>query len=126
MAIARKTIGLRDPLRKALAPLADDIECAFVFGSVASGRDRANNDIDLMAIAHSVDYTTLFGVLHTAEQCLDRTVNSNIISPDEWDRKRHGPDGFIARVAKGPRLALLGADRDAHNCHESTKWDGME
>ena len=113
VAIVRKTIGLRDPLRKALAPLADDIECAFVFGSVATGQDRANSDIDLMVIAHSVDYTTLFDVLRTAEQSLDRPVNPNIVSPEEWDRKRHGPDGFIARVAKGPRLPVLGEDRDA-------------
>lgn len=113
VAIVRKTIGLREPLRKALAPLANDIECAFVFGSVAKGRDRANSDIDLMVIARSLDYTTLFDALHTAEQALDRPVNPNIVSPEEWDRKRHGPDGFIARVAQGPRLPVLGEDRDA-------------
>ena len=126
VAIVRKTIGLRDPLRKALAPLADDIECAFVFGSVATGQDRANSDIDLMVIARSVDYTTLFDALRTAEQFLDRLVNPKIVSPEEWDRKRHGPDGFIARVAKGPRLALLGEDRDAHIRHEPAKWSEME
>ena len=58
MAIVRKTIGLREPLRAALAPLADDIEYAFVFGSVAAGQDRANSDIDLMVVAHSLDYAT--------------------------------------------------------------------
>lgn len=115
VAIVRKTIGLRDPLRKSLASLADDIECAFVFGSVASGHDRANSDIDLMVIAHSLDYTTLFDALRTAEQFLDRPVNPNIVSPEEWDRKRHGPDGFIARVAKGPRLPVLGEERDARS-----------
>lgn len=33
--IARKTIGLADPLREALAPLAEKISAAFVYGSVA-------------------------------------------------------------------------------------------
>ena len=115
VAIVRKTFGLRDALRKALAPLADDIELAFVFGSVAAGQDGANSDIDLMVIAHSVDYITLFDVLRTAEQSLDRPVNPNIVSPKVWGRKRRGPDGFIARVAKGPRLAVLGEDGDVRS-----------
>ena len=113
VAIVRKTIGLREPLRQALAPLADDIECAFVFGSVTSGRDRANSDIDLMVVADSVDYMTLFDALRAAEEALDRTVNPTVLSPEEWERKRHGPDGFIARVAKRPRLWVLGTHPDA-------------
>lgn len=112
VAIVRKTIGLREPLRQALAPLADDIECAFVFGSVAKGRDRANSDIDLMVVADSVDYTTLFDALRAAEQALDRTVNPTVISPEVWERKRRGPDGFIPRVANGPRLWVLGERSD--------------
>lgn len=113
VAIVRKTIGLREPLREALAPLADDIECAFVFGSVASGRDRANSDIDLMVVADSVDYMMLYDALRVAEQALDRTVNPIVISPADWDRKRRGPDGFIPRVAKRPRLWVLGTHPDA-------------
>ena len=113
VALVRKTVGLREPLRQALAPLVDDIECAFVFGSVAAGNDRANSDIDLMVIAHSLDYATLFSALQAAEQVLDRPVNPNIVSPAEWARKRK-KDGLIARVATGPRLPVLGgADDDS-------------
>ena len=45
VALVRKTIGLREPLRKALTPFEDDIVYAFVFGSVAAGDYRANSDI---------------------------------------------------------------------------------
>lgn len=55
--------------------MADDIELAFVFGSVAAGQDGAGSDIDLMVVTHSLDYTTLFNALQTAEQALDRPVN---------------------------------------------------
>ena len=106
VAIIRKTIGLREPLREALAPLAHQIECAFVFGSVATRQDRANSDIDLMVIAHSLDYVALFNALQAAEHVLDRKVNPNIVSPEEWDRKRER-DGFMARVAAGPRLSVI-------------------
>ena len=43
-----KTMGLADVLRAALAPLAPQIELAFVYGSVAKQQDTANSDIDVM------------------------------------------------------------------------------
>ncbi len=112
VALVRKTIGLREPLRRALTPFEDDIVCAFVFGSAAAGNDRADSDIDLMVIAPSLDYTALFDALQTAEQALDRTVNPNIVSPADWNRKRRQKDGFIARVAARPRILLMGEEDD--------------
>ena len=112
VALVRKTMGLREPLRKALTPFKDDIVCAFVYGSVAAGDDRADSDIDLMVVADSLDYTALFDALQTAEQALDRTVNPNIVSPAEWVGKRHQKDGFIARVAARPRLLVIGEEED--------------
>lgn len=43
--IARKTVGLAEPLRAALAPMAARIKAAFVFGSVAKQQDTASSDI---------------------------------------------------------------------------------
>ena len=45
------TVGVVEPLRKALAPRAKDIRGAFVYGSVAKGSDKAGSDIDLMVIS---------------------------------------------------------------------------
>ena len=115
VALVRKTVGLREPLREALMPLADDIELAFVFGSVAAGEDRAGSDIDLMVVAHSLDYATLFNALQPAEQALDRPVNPNIVAPAEWARKRRQKGGFIARVAARPWLLVIGED-DGGRC----------
>ena len=50
--IFRKTVGLADVLRAALAPLAASIDLAFVFGSVASGKERAVSDVDVFVIGN--------------------------------------------------------------------------
>lgn len=42
-AFVAKTVGLVEPLRRALAPLAPEIAAAFVYGSVAKGSDRAQS-----------------------------------------------------------------------------------
>ncbi len=110
--LVRKTIGLAGPLREALAPLGDQIRAAFVYGSVASGKDRAESDIDLMVIAEDLDYPTLFEALQAAERQLARPVNPNLMTPKEWRRKGAQRDSFTCRLHDRPRLFVLGSDDD--------------
>ncbi len=112
LGLVRKTVGLAEPLREALAPLGDRIHAAFVYGSVASGKDRADSDIDLMVIAEDLDYPTLFESVQAAEQQLRRTVNPNLMTPKEWRHKLAQPDSFAARLYAGPRLLVLGSEDD--------------
>lgn len=49
--IVVKTFGVADVLKEALLPMADKIQLAFIYGSVAKGSDTAESDIDLMLIA---------------------------------------------------------------------------
>src|SRR5665811_2106352 len=64
--IVRKTFGMADPLRLALTPLAAQIKCAFVFGSIAKRQDSASSDIDLMVISDSLGYADTFAALEVA------------------------------------------------------------
>ena len=108
--LVRKTIGLVGPLRIALAPLKERIVAAFVYGSIAKGKDRAGSDIDLMVIADDLDYAELFAALPGIEATLARTVNPNLMTCSEWRRKREEPDGFAARVASQPKLFVVGVE----------------
>lgn len=110
--LIRKTVGLVGPLREELTPFGDQIRAAFVYGSVASGTDRADSDIDLMVIAEGLDYSTLFEALQVAERRLGRPINPNLMTPGEWRRRRAKPDSFAARVQDKPRLLVLGSDDD--------------
>lgn len=110
--LVRKTVGLAGPLQAALAPLADRIAVAFVYGSIAKGSDRAGSDIDLMVIADDLDYAALYAALPAAEAALGRPVNPTLMSREEWRRKRAELDSFAARVATRPRLFVLGSDDD--------------
>ncbi len=105
-----KTIGLAVPLQAALAPHASKIAAAFVYGSVASGKDRAGSDIDLLVISDTLDYPKLYAALQPAEAALARSVSSNLMTRAEWRRKRRQQDSFAARIASQPRLFLFGSD----------------
>ncbi len=62
-----KTVALAEPLKRSLAPFADQIDSAFIYGSVAEGTDRAS-DIDLMVIGNDLDQVGLYGALQDARE----------------------------------------------------------
>ena len=112
VALIRKTVGLAGPLRDALMPLANRIRAAFIYGSIASGRDRADSDIDLMVIADDLDYPTLFEAVQLAEGQLGRSVDCRVMTPSEWQDKRARADSFVSRLRDKPHVFVLGSEDD--------------
>lgn len=110
--IVQKTMGLADPLRAALAPLAERIRAAFVYGSVAKRQDTASSDVDLMLLSDDVDYGEVFAMLEDLSQRLGRTVNPTIYSSAELAHRIKRGDAFIKRVLQQPKIWLIG-DEDA-------------
>ena len=107
-----KTVGVVEPMRKALAPLADEIKAAFVYGSVAKGNDRAASDIDLFVLSDSVRHEDLYKALDSAEKQLGREINPTLVTPAEWRSKRAKSDSFVSRIVKSPHLLVLGSEDD--------------
>jgi predicted nucleotidyltransferase len=110
--LVRKTVGLVEPLRQALEPLAGTIAAAFVYGSIAKRGERAESDVDLMVISDDLDYAALYAALPAAEAALSRPVNPAVMSRADWRRKRAEGDGFVARIAAQPKLFVIGTDDD--------------
>ncbi|HSW08925.1 transcriptional regulator [Aquabacterium sp.] len=108
--IAQKTIGLAEPLRVAIAPLADHIRAAFVYGSVAKKQDTASSDVDLMVISDDVNYGELYASLEALSQRLGRTVNPTIYAPDELAQRIKRGDAFVTRVLQQAMIWIIGDD----------------
>ncbi len=111
-AIAQKTVGLAEPLRQALAPLAKRVTAAFVFGSVAKRRDTATSDIDVLVLSDRVDYVGVFAALQPAEAKLGRTINPTVYKPVDWRKKRKSGNAFVVKVAAQPKLFFIGTEDD--------------
>lgn len=101
-----KTLGLVEPLAKALAPIAHRLTEAFVFGSVASGNDTSESDIDL-ALVGDVDLFAVSPLLDAVQAELGRAIHVNVYSAQEW--ALHDP--VLAVIKRGPRLELMEAIR---------------
>ena len=105
-----KTIGLAEPLKRALAPLARSITVAFVYGSVARGTDKAQSDVDVLVVSESLSYAEVFEALQAAEADLGRSINPTVLSPAQWRAKKARGDSFVGRIARKPRVFLIGSD----------------
>ena len=103
-----KTVGLADVLRAALAPLAPQIELAFVYGSVAKQQDTADSDIDVMIVSEGLGYADVFGALESATATLGRKVNPTLYTPAEMTKRISQDNAFVTRVLRQPKIWLIG------------------
>ncbi len=119
--IVLKTFGTADVLRLGLAPLADRIQVAFIYGSVAKGTDTASSDIDVMLISDSLGYPEVVTALAAAEKEVGRTVNPSIYKGDDFRRKIADDNAFLKRVVEQSKILLIGSDDGLLEPRESGK-----
>jgi len=110
--IVKKTFGLIGVIRSALEPTADRIEWAFVFGSVASNKETATSDIDLLIIG-SAAYSDVVAALYPVQETLGRELNPKIYRPDEWARMIQANDPFVRDIIEKPRMDVIGGDYES-------------
>ncbi len=110
--IVLKTVGLAEPLRDALRPLAKAIRAAFVYGSVAKATDQAASDIDLMIISDSLTYGEVFGALERITRAVGRKINPTLYTPAEFSKRARTENAFVTRVLEQPKLWVIGSADD--------------
>ncbi|RJX75933.1 nucleotidyltransferase domain-containing protein [Pseudomonas sp. LS-2] len=108
VAIVRKTFGIADHLRQALIPLADHIQRAFVYGSIAKGTANTSSDIDLMLIAEGISYSEVMERMIPLEESLGRTINPTLYTPADWQAKLESGNSFVVRVAEQDKIEVIG------------------
>lgn len=106
-----KTAGVTDVLREALAPLAERIRFAFVYGSVARGSERRASDVDLMVVG-DVTFGEVVAVLGPAQERLGREVNPTVYSEAEFGSKLAAGRHFLSSVMKREKVFLHGNEHD--------------
>jgi predicted nucleotidyltransferase len=111
--IVVKTVGLIDPLRFALRPLARRIDRALVYGSIAKGEAHAGSDIDLLIVAGALALEELFAKLAPAEKILGRSIHPTLYTPEEFARRKASGNPFLRKVLAGEHIDLIGSEDGA-------------
>ncbi len=107
--IVIKTFGVVDVLREAVVSLAERIDAAFVYGSIARGLDTASSDIDLMVVG-SVSFEEIVAAVYPCQSVLGREINPSVYAPDDFAQKMKEKDAFITQVMEQPKMMIVGAE----------------
>lgn len=105
--IFRKTMGLVDVLRESLQPLADRIDVALVFGSLASGVQRAGSDVDILVIGRVSLLDVVTALAHAQEE-LRRELNPVVMSGKKFLDAKRKRERFVKRILDEPKLYVIG------------------
>ncbi|MBI5547630.1 MAG: toxin-antitoxin system toxin subunit [Deltaproteobacteria bacterium] len=100
-----KTTGLADVLREALG--VEGIGVAFVFGSLASGAEQPESDVDLMVIG-TLTLRQLASRLSGISERLGRELNPYALTPQEYAARRLDGEHFLTSVLAAPKLFVIG------------------
>jgi predicted nucleotidyltransferase len=114
-----KTVGLVEPIRRALKQKLPEIDVAFIYGSIAKGEDTANSDIDLMIIGQQPTYSEVYTALQKAEKTLLRPVNPTLMTPVEWKQKVADETSFVRNVLDQPKLFVFGTENELKGIGQS-------
>lgn len=109
--LLHKTSGLADVLRDALAPLAERISVAFIYGSVAAGKEGPRSDVDVMVLGKA-SFAEVVGALAPLQEALGREVNPTVMTRAEVTRRRRADDSFVASLLREPKIWLMGDEHD--------------
>lgn len=107
-----RDLGVGEVVARHLSAVRDSIEWAFIFGSVASGRDRIDSDIDLFVVGEVKD-DDLAEPIAEAQRELGREIDFVSYRPGMFRKKRDEHNHFIESVLAQPRLDVMGGPDDA-------------
>jgi DNA-binding transcriptional ArsR family regulator len=104
-----KTAGLVEILKSVLDQ--EGVKVAFVFGSLASNREKAASDVDLMVIG-AVGLRTLSSWLSGVSEQIGREINPHTMTVEEFCRRKETGNHFLPNVLESPKLFIVGNEND--------------
>lgn len=105
--LLERSLGPVGALREAIAPLKDRIEVAFIFGSVATGKERAGSDVDVLFVGNT-GLAEIAKILKPLERRFGREFNAKCYSKSEFELKVKKRNHFVSTVLQEPKIFLIG------------------
>jgi predicted nucleotidyltransferase len=105
--IFRKTVGLAFQIRDALRPIDDQIDSAFIFGSMAAGEQHAGSDLDICVLG-DLELFDVVKALGPAQEKLRVEINPVVIKTAKFRSQLKAGDRFIQRLYDEHKIFVVG------------------
>lgn len=113
-------VGLRSMVQYAVGAVAalrqklsarDDVDVAFIYGSLASGDDHQDSDVDLFVVG-DIDGMLIARLVCEVEREVGREIELVHWSADDLAQQTDEPSSFLSAVMRQPKVFVKG-DEDA-------------
>jgi predicted nucleotidyltransferase len=101
-----KTVGIADVIKRALEPVAPEIELAFIYGSFATGEYGNESDIDLFLVT-GISGLKLAEICGDLQNRLGRSINISQFTLDEYRMRTAQKDHFVTRLIEGSKIEII-------------------
>jgi len=109
--ILTKTVGAHDVVKEALLPLADRVQLAIIYGSIARNEEKASSDVDLLVVG-DVGFNEVVSSLGEAEKRLSREINPTVYQVEEFRAKRKAKNHFLSAVLRQKKVFVMGDENE--------------
>jgi predicted nucleotidyltransferase len=106
-----KTIGVGDVLRSALVPLAERIQIAFIYGSLARGEETRGSDLDVLVVG-DLTFAEVVSAISPLQETLSREINPSVYPLKEFRSKVSEGQHFISTVLEAPKIFVIGDNNE--------------
>src|SRR4030042_3916152 len=106
-ALVTKTVGIAAIVQAALAPLADRIRIAGIYGSIARSEEHRGSDVDLLVVG-KVTFAEIVSALDQAQKTINREINPTVYPVDEFQSKLSAGHHFLSTIVEKPMFFLFG------------------
>jgi len=109
--ILLKTSALATKIALVLEPLRTQIDIAFIFGSMATGRQNKGSDVDLYVIG-TVPFDSVIDAILPVEKEIGREINPLVYSEQEFRMKFESGSPFHRNVMESRKIFLIGNENE--------------
>lgn len=110
-ALVIKTVGIAAIVQAALAPLADRIRIAGIYGSIARSEEHRGSDVDLLVVG-KVTFAEIVSALDQVQKTINREINPTVYPVDEFQSKLSAGHHFLSTIVGKPMFFLFGDKRE--------------
>ena len=109
--IFRKTAGLADLLQDALRELAENIDIAFVFGSMATGQQTPSSDVDVVVLG-DVELIDVVKALSFLSETLSREIIPVAMTTETFVTDLGNKKRFAKNIMSEQKVFVIGSERE--------------
>lgn len=103
-----KTEGIEGRLKDVLRDISG-LKAAFIYGSFAEGKERADSDIDVFLLGQ-IEEDKIISKISKLENEFSREINYTIYTESDFRKEKNKRNSFILNLIKGPKIFLKGSE----------------